>query len=72
MEKTKWRSFYFSRNGDWPDSAVRLVTVLSNSTHARTQKLKIVEKMLGDVGIPSVNQVCLKYKWLIKMSKNKF
>ena len=38
---------------------MRLVTVLSNSTHARTQKLKIVEKMLADVGIPGVNQVCI-------------
>ena len=60
FENIKKAILYFSRNGDWPDSAVRLVTVLSNSTHARTQKLKIVEKMLGDVGIPSVNQVFLE------------
>lgn len=42
----------------WPDAAVRLVTVLSNSTHARTQKMNQIEKMLTDVGIPEVNRIC--------------
>ena len=27
----------------WPDAAVRLVTVLSNSTHARTQNMNTIE-----------------------------
>ena len=44
--------------GPWPDAAVRLVTVLSNSTFCRTVQISKIDKMLSDVGIPEVTKIC--------------
>jgi len=44
--------------GPWPDAAVRLVTVLSNSIFCRTVQMNKIEKMLSDVAIPEVGKIC--------------
>ena len=45
-----------SDNADWPDAAVRLVTVLSNSIHSRTTKMISIEKSLNTLGFPDAKQ----------------
>ena len=42
----------------WPDAAVRLVTVLSNSIHSRTTKMIQIEKSLAQLGFPDSKKLC--------------